>query len=448
MVYLKLQELSLLSPASRDTPSPGAGALSVCLSHGRIKKAEEIRGTGAGYMLNTMRIKNFKAIQDMTIEFTPLTVLIGANSCGKSTVLQALDFLRSVASRDIHEYLKDQKWTFEELKSQLGDGKNNAIEFITAFDFMINNKKETVEWTFIVDNNNGRWQIKEKFVQPGSNTKIISAHDISEFILEASWLKYFSTGNQYPILAALKRFLDESMFFGVLSPADIRSSDTQKIVDNVGLGGKTLAAFIHNMTEDHRKKLDELVSDFVEFTVNIKTIDLGGRIEMYLEENFNGLTTRINNDHISDGLLRIIAFISIALQKGIYFYGTPRATPVLMDGVESYISVIDEHHNGMIILDEIENGINPYLAEKVTELLKDITKKTERQVIITTHSPIILDNIDPESLNFLWKDETGAIQCQKMFDSIRMKNTLKALNPGEVWVNLNREQILERMGSK
>ncbi|MCL2763413.1 MAG: ATP-binding protein, partial [Treponema sp.] len=69
-------------------------------------------------MLKKLTIRNFKAIQDVTIEFTPLTVLIGENSCGKSTVLQAIDFLRSAASRDIPEYLREKGWSFTELLSQ------------------------------------------------------------------------------------------------------------------------------------------------------------------------------------------------------------------------------------------------------------------------------------------------------------------------------------------
>ena len=52
-------------------------------------------------MLKKLTIRNFKAIHDMTIAFSPLTVLIGENAAGKSTVLQAIDFLRSAASRDI-----------------------------------------------------------------------------------------------------------------------------------------------------------------------------------------------------------------------------------------------------------------------------------------------------------------------------------------------------------
>jgi predicted ATP-dependent endonuclease of OLD family len=55
----------------------------------------------------------------MTIEFTLLTVLIGANACGKTSILQALDFLWSVARQDISVFLEQRDWMFSELKSQL-----------------------------------------------------------------------------------------------------------------------------------------------------------------------------------------------------------------------------------------------------------------------------------------------------------------------------------------
>ena len=43
-------------------------------------------------MIKKLTVKNFKVISNLSIDFTPLTVLIGENSCGKSTILQALDF--------------------------------------------------------------------------------------------------------------------------------------------------------------------------------------------------------------------------------------------------------------------------------------------------------------------------------------------------------------------
>ena len=44
-------------------------------------------------MVDKLRIQNFRAIEDLTIELSPgLTVLVGKNGCGKSTILDALSF--------------------------------------------------------------------------------------------------------------------------------------------------------------------------------------------------------------------------------------------------------------------------------------------------------------------------------------------------------------------
>jgi predicted ATPase len=135
-----------------------------------------------------------------------------------------------------------------------------------------------------------------------------------------------------------------------------------------------------------------------------------------------------NDDHkflaipisqISDGLLRLIAFAAISINKS--------------------------NCGGIFLFDEIEDGINPYLAEKVIGLLRNVIKESGQQIIITTHSPIMVDDINPEELIFLWKDDTGAVQGKKMFGTEEMRELLKALYPGEVWVNLDTNNILKRL---
>src|SRR6188768_2551378 len=48
-------------------------------------------------MLQSVRIERFKGITDTSIELGPVTVLVGPNNAGKSSVLQALQFAVSVA---------------------------------------------------------------------------------------------------------------------------------------------------------------------------------------------------------------------------------------------------------------------------------------------------------------------------------------------------------------
>ena len=110
------------------------------------------------HMLKKITIRNFKTIQDLTVEFTPLTVLIGENACGKTTILQAIEFICSAASRDIPEYLKEKEWRFAELKSQYGDGANKPIEFETLFVF----DGVQVEWFLNIDLIDNRWNIIEQ----------------------------------------------------------------------------------------------------------------------------------------------------------------------------------------------------------------------------------------------------------------------------------------------
>ena len=90
-------------------------------------------------MIKKLTIDNFKAIKHLELEFTPFTVLIGGNSCGKSTVLQALDLLRAYTYRDIDEYLfHELGWSFLDIKTQFNKHKLGfEVEFeINIFDSM------------------------------------------------------------------------------------------------------------------------------------------------------------------------------------------------------------------------------------------------------------------------------------------------------------------------
>jgi len=54
--------------------------------------------------LMTFRLQNFKAVQDSkTIKFTPLTVFIGNNGSGKSSIIEALETFQSVVLNGLDE---------------------------------------------------------------------------------------------------------------------------------------------------------------------------------------------------------------------------------------------------------------------------------------------------------------------------------------------------------
>ena len=66
-------------------------------------------------MLRRIRIKNFKLLRDVTLEFpyaSVPTVLIGTNASGKSTVIEVLDFL-AIEPPNLIEHFRFQARSFE-----------------------------------------------------------------------------------------------------------------------------------------------------------------------------------------------------------------------------------------------------------------------------------------------------------------------------------------------
>jgi predicted ATPase len=415
-------------------------------------------------MLKKLTIKNFKALQNMTIEFTPLTVLIGGNSCGKSTVLQALDFLRSAAVRDIPEYLREKGWTSEEIKSNPGDGENKPIEFIATFMFANN----TLEWYFIADSTDDKWSTRELFSLNGKGvvayrtmpnvfnglTITDTPEPFKNIKLESSSLKiiddYLETmrfGKNE--ICALKNFLRSSICFGLLSPEKMRSGKDKNTYNDIGPGGESLAVYINGMSESHRKELEEAVSGIIGSEVIIFVKNIDGKFIVHILEKFGNDITETAASHISDGLLRIIAFSAIIQKTKTVELALPGSIPGwnLNFNQPGAATVLGEEdlRNGMILLDEIENGINPYVTEKVVGLFRKVVAETNRQVIVTTHSPVLLNDFKPEEVAFLWKDKSGAAHCKQMFSTEEMREALGFLNPGEIWENYGKDAILTKL---
>jgi AAA15 family ATPase/GTPase len=59
--------------------------------------------------LQSLKLKNFKAIRNLnnTIKFTPLTVFIGNNGSGKSSLIEALEAIYFISQTGIDEAMNN-----------------------------------------------------------------------------------------------------------------------------------------------------------------------------------------------------------------------------------------------------------------------------------------------------------------------------------------------------
>ena len=91
-------------------------------------------------MITYLKINGFKSFHNFEMEFTPFTVIAGANASGKSNLFDALTLLARLAETDsIKREFGKQRGEFTELFTQYGDD-NYASEMEFVVDMLVNKK--------------------------------------------------------------------------------------------------------------------------------------------------------------------------------------------------------------------------------------------------------------------------------------------------------------------
>ena len=82
-------------------------------------------------MIEYCRIGNFKSLVDFEIDLPKFTVLIGLNGAGKTTILQAFDFLSQLMNGRVDEWLTSRGWDRADIASKLISTSNITFGTLT-----------------------------------------------------------------------------------------------------------------------------------------------------------------------------------------------------------------------------------------------------------------------------------------------------------------------------
>jgi predicted ATPase len=134
--------------------------------------------------------------------------------------------------------------------------------------------------------------------------------------------------------------------------------------------------------------------------INVPTTKGGDKVYLAIRER--KISEPLKYANISDGTLRVLAFVT-ALSLG----------------------------GSLVAFEEPENCVHPYLFETVL----DLCRKAPTQVIITTHSPYLVDKVKLEELYIVTKGEGKTIVRKiKGNEKRKVKRILnEGLTLGEIW---------------
>lgn len=374
-------------------------------------------------MLKRLYIDNFKGLNNFTLDFTPLTVLIGENGAGKSTVLLALHIVKLFTDNELYK-INAQNFMSKILKQSIIHFKLtfkiDEKDVVWSLQFAEDNnklalieEKITSNRTLALKNNNEQIIFNE---QTGKEQK--NSFPMVELI---SILNIFTTKEKlfiekYSTLYKIWEIVSQLHFFNTLNPKLI-SSDSLYYNKKMSQDGRNFPSFFHNLKEEQKKEItsflrNELLPSIFKIDTQLSQYD---KVELSVSEKFDGKDFTLHASCLSEGFLRMLVLISIIHIEG---------------------------NNSILLLDEIENGINPHLAGKIVNYFIRAIKDTNKQIILTTHSHSFVNYLDEKNIVFMWKDSSGKVFAKRIFDEERMKEYIDFMNPGDAWVNLDRDILI------
>jgi predicted ATPase len=410
-------------------------------------------------MISRIEALNFRSLKYVNQTLSPFQILVGPNASGKTTFLDVVSFLGDLVSNGLEFAIKDRTENFQDLVwMRLGEKFELAIE-VRIPDSILPNLNgsgfDVLRYEVSIGATEGTEEIsilgerailkKEELpsirqqslfpIEPISPTTILSpigakgskivfnksASGSVNYYSEVSgksgkgWAPNFKLGvkksalanlpedeTRYPTATWLKSLLSEGVQQFVLNSLLIRKASPPGQTRNFKPDGSNLPWVIHNLSENHKEKFQDWISHIQTALPDIRNITTTRRPEdshRYLTVHYRGGLS-VPSWMVSDGTLRLLALT-----------------------IPAYLP----DFQGIYLIEEPENGIHPKAVETVFQSLSSVY---DAQILLATHSTIILGIAEQDSLLCFAKTESGATNVIKGTEHPRLRKWKGETNLG------------------
>ena len=138
-------------------------------------------------------------------------------------------------------------------------------------------------------------------------------------------------------------------------------------MSDIGVHGEHIAPFLYKLKAEHGKHYAAVLRTLRSIVPSIETLDVNldrrqGTLDLLVRQDGIDYSSRI----VSEGTLRVLGLCAIA---------------------------VNPWGGSLLAFEEPENGVHPRRLELLAQLLLSLALDQDRQVIVTTHSPLFCDAV-------------------------------------------------------
>ncbi|MCA0455112.1 MAG: AAA family ATPase [Chloroflexi bacterium] len=383
-------------------------------------------------MITQLRFKNWRSLKDVTIDdLGKITVFIGANSSGKTNIIDALDFRRDSLLKGLVSTVQDMGY----IKIQTDALHNDeAVELIYGYRLESIQSEIIEEIGLRFDKRDVPFQYRKQLFENNvllekENFRELPVRDVfesgSSYWAETEEGRRIERARElssklYRLILKRWQILGDN-FNPPLSLSRNQSGDLYTIERD---GGNTLR-ILELMMNAHLDLYERLQEDLHYILDHVSKLRIlrqqqTGEIRLRIDET-SGKTAPT----ISAGTARLTAILT-----AIYALDMPQQASNFNDN-----EVLTAADPGLVVIEEPDMGLNPGVLRRFVEQLRNyVDGPNPRQIIMTTHNPAFLDYFEPEEVRVVERNEEGYTIVNKIPDYIKeiwLKDGEYGL--GEVW---------------
>jgi predicted ATPase len=378
-----------------------------------------------------LKVCNYRAIRDLELkDITPLTVFLGPNGSGKSTIFDVFAFLSECFQFGLRRAW-DKRGRFRELRTRGVEGpivielkyreksKSPIITYHLAIDEDIKGPYVAEEWLAWRRGAQGK---PFKFLDFTLGSGLVISGDepdeqdnrISEQLNSPDMLAVNTLGQfaKHPRVSALREFIT-GWYLSYLTAENTRDTPEAGPQERLSATGDNLPNVIQYLKEQHPQSLEKILTTLSQKIPRLERIDAemmqDGRLLLQVKDA--PFERPILAKFASDGTLKMLAYLTV-----LYDPDPPQ----------------------LIGIEEPENQLHPRL---LPELVGECRAASARsQLMVTTHSPFLIDALKPEEVWVLYRDEEGYTKAKRTAD---MQGVQEFINNGATLGNLWMENYFE-----
>ena len=376
-------------------------------------------------MLTDFHISNYKSLADVALVLSPVNVFFGPNGAGKSSILDALWFMRGCATQGVDETAAERDQGLGLLFAGAPWGANISLAIST----------EAGIYQITLGLQSGR-------INPMPGEMLFSKSRQLELIvrpLGSNNAEFHSTtmGRPTPVpflrepeKISLPRFLD-------YDPASTEANDINntlrytcfyhsrsfKLYQLRKFGsesgheytlrnlGDNLWSVLRNL--QGRRAVDDRYDTIIKFMVRSfpgfrdLVLDAPGPAVVYGSFAEAGLPEPIRAAGVSDGHLQMLLVLTALFSEG--------------------------QRPGLLLFDEPDLSLHPWALAVLAEAIEDAARNWSKQVLLTTHSPVLMSQFDASRIIAVSRDDKGT-SLRRLSEMEEIQDMLNRYTPGSLYM--------------